>query len=393
MLPTRVEEKSRKSDRPAITAHYYVTRKFAPATFPMPFSHLLDLADDYLKTAIAPQANPMDGDTRVLQEGLSGLGKRQLLALRVPQSLGGAGLDTKTFYRFQTQVARFSGALAFLQTQHQSAANLLAQSPNADLKKAYLPYLGNGQKLVGVGFSHLRRSPSPLQAIAVPGGYQLTGQVPWVTGYGLFEAVLLAATLPDGQAVYGLVPFQSTQQATGGSLRFSDPMSLAAMTSTYTVTAELHDWHLPTAQVALLQPADAILTRDRHNILNPSAFALGCAQAGLDVLANQAQSLALIKPIWTSLQAELDRGQQQITAGLTDSETEPDLNVEKLRLRAWAIDLMARCTQAAVIASSGAANSSHHPAQRLYREALMFSVAGQTTDIMAATLANLVRES
>ena len=357
----------------------------------MSFLPLLDLAQDYLRTDVAPQANQMDSDPQVLQAALAGLGDRHLLALRVPVALGGSGLDALTFYEFQTQMARFSGALAFLQTQHQSAASLIAQSPNAVLKAAYLPDLGCGQKLVGIGFSHLRRSPSPLQAIDVPGGYQLNGHVPWVTGYGLFAAILLAAALPDGQAVYGMVPFQSTHQAMGGSLQFSNPLPLAAMTSTHTVTAELRHWFLPSAEVALLQPSQALSTRDRQNVLHPSAFALGCAQAGLDVLASQAKSSTLIPPVLTALQVEHDRYRQQIAALLTNTEAEPEIVAKKLRLRVGAIDLMARCTQAAVIASRGTANSAYHPAQRLYREALVFSVVGQTTDIMAATLATLVR--
>ena len=62
-----------------------------------------------------------------------------------------------------------------------------------------------------------------------------------------------------------------------------------------------------------------------------------------------------------------------------------------LHLRAWAIDLAVRCAHAAVTVSSGAANYSNHAAQRVYREALVFTVTGQTTAVMAATLALVVR--
>ena len=62
---------------------------------------------------------------------------------------------------------------------------------------------------------------------------------------------------------------------------------------------------------------------------------------------------------------------------------------ENLQLRSWAINLAGRSAQAAVTVSSGAANYKHHAAQ-VYREALMFTVSGQTTEIMEATLARLV---
>jgi hypothetical protein len=65
---------------------------------------------------------------------------------------------------------------------------------------------------------------------------------------------------------------------------------------------------------------------------------------------------------------------------------------QKLKLRAQTINLAQRCTHAAIIASSGAANVMEHPAQRVYREALMFTVFGQTTAGMEATLEQLLCE-
>jgi len=64
--------------------------------------------------------------------------------------------------------------------------------------------------------------------------------VPWVTGFGLFQEFIVAAALPDGQAVFGVVPFVETYQDALGAI-FSQPMALA-MTSTNTVTATLTNW-------------------------------------------------------------------------------------------------------------------------------------------------------
>jgi alkylation response protein AidB-like acyl-CoA dehydrogenase len=331
----------------------------------------------YLKENIAPIANQLDADSELLRSALQGLADQKLLALRVPQAWGGAGLSDSEFAEFQEQMARFSGALAFLQTQHQSAAAMLVKSENETLKHAYLPYMGNGEKLVGIGFSHLRRANSPLKAIRVEGGYSLQGQVPWITGFGLFQTVLIAAVLPDGQAVYGMVPF--TDQA---RLQFSEPMALAAMNSGNTVTAELTDWFLPDSEVAFVVPAGAIHHSDRINILNHSFFALGCAQAGLDIVESVRDSkpFLAIASAQTALTEELQRCRQAIYAASTQSFE------EKLRLRAWSIELAVRCAHAAVIVSSGAANAQTHPAQRVYREALVFSVSGQTISILEASL-------
>ena len=71
----------------------------------------------------------------------------------------------------------------------------------------------------------------------------------------------------------------------------------------------------------------------------------------------------------------------------TTSESVGDEN--QLKLRSQGINLAFRCAQAAVITSSGAANNLAHSAG-IYREALVFSVSGQTIDVMAATLKQLV---
>lgn len=342
-------------------------------------SPLLESVALYLQNEVAPYANQIDTHPDALRSAFQGLCDRNLLALRVPQDWGGVGVDPLTFYQFQEQIARFSGALAFLQTQHQSAGTLLAKSENESLKQAYLPHMGNGKKRVGIGFSHLRRENNPpLKVMPVEGGYRLHGTIPWLTGFGFFQDVLVAGLLPDGQAVYGIMPF--TEQP--GQLHFSPPMPLAAMTATNTVSAEVIDWFLPQEQVASVQPAKAIHHRDRTHVLNHSFFALGCAQAGLDVVetVRQTKPFLAIAAAHDALNAELCACRRAIHAA-SDQPFE-----EKLRLRSAAIELSVRCAHAAVIVSSGAANSQLHPAQRIYREALVFSVAGQTTDVLEATL-------
>ena len=350
--------------------------------------HLLNLAKCYLQESVSPHAATIDTETEALQKALFGLGELGLLALRVPSPWGGDA-SQETFYIFQELVARYSGALAFLQTQHQSAAAMLAQSQNELLKQEYLPLLSNGL-LVGVGFSHLRRGGKPvIAAVPVTGGYKLEGYVPWVTGFGLFQEFIVAAVLPDAQVVFGVVPFEETDQDELGAITFSQPMALAAMTSTNTVTATLTSWFLPQERVVSVKPGGWIQENDKKNLLNPTSLALGCAAAGLDIL----QAAHSTKPLSFIAQAfkTLDRELVDCRAAIRHAQQDNDLD-RRLQLRAWTIDLAVRCAHAAVTVSSGAANYSHHAAQRVYREALVFTVSGQTTALMEATLTRLVRK-
>ena len=115
------------------------------------------------------------------------------------------------------------------------------------------------------------------------------------------------------------------------------------------------------------------------------------ALAGLDILqaAHSTKQLSFI----AQAKEILDRELAACRAAIRHAQHQRMSLDEQLQLRAWAIDLAVRCAHAAVTVSSGAANQKHHAAQRIYREALVFTVSGQTTALMEATLARLMAGS
>ena len=355
----------------------------------MPNESLLERAERVLREEVAPKAQAMDADPAALAEGLVVLAREGLLALKRPAEFGGPNLPDPEIRRFQEIVARYSGALAFLQTQHQGISGMLAGSPNRALAEAYLPHTHDGTKLVGVGFSQLRRPGPPIcRAERVEGGYRVDGRVPWVTGFGFFHEFTVGAGLPDGQAVFGLVPLRETE-----TVRPTPPMRLAAMEAAGTVAVDLDGFFLADERVIAVRPAGWISQSDEINIAQQGSFAIGCAQAGIDVLAGNAErrGLDFAERSREALQAELDGIREEAERWAGQASTE---NVAaRLDLRARMIDLMVRCAHAAVVSSSGAANSMDHPAQRIYREALVFSVSAQTGPIMDATLGKIARTS
>lgn len=356
--------------------------------------------------SLCVQANQLDLDPDLLQQALNRLGEAGILGINGPQEWGGEQLPSSVFCRVQEIMSRYSGALAFVQNQHQNAVSKLSASTNKDLKRRYLSGAIQGQIGIGVAFSHLRRVAQPcMKAEPVSGGYQISGKTPWITGYSFFQFFILAATLPDQRVLLGLLPFKSIEQNHGGSITLSEPMKLASMTSTNTVQASLNQWFLPTENVIGFKDKDWIHQSDRINILN-HFFILGCARAGLDVLekaSHKPYASSHIHPTWTALDQRLNQCCQQIyqahaQAEALKSEGLEEKDIDKhgrhfVQLRAQAIDLAVRCAHAAVIVSRGAANVLDHPAQRIYRESLAFSVFGQTTPVMEASLAQLVQPS
>ncbi|MEM1252764.1 MAG: acyl-CoA dehydrogenase family protein [Cyanobacteria bacterium P01_H01_bin.21] len=337
--------------------------------------------DRLLQTSIAPQAAQLDKDPKALHQAFQTLGRHNLLGLKVAPEWGGQGWDSRAVYHFTEQLARYSGALVFLQSQHQRCVQELVNSDNLELKEKYLRDAIAGHIGLGVGFSHLRRAQQPVVAKETAGGYLFTGTVPWITGFRIFEHWMLAAQLPDGRAVFVLAPFYAIED----SLKFSEPMELAALGSTQTVTATLQNWVAPEELVLDIKPAGWIQRADMGYPLTHNLFALGCAQAGLDILEKaQRSGLSEIGVAYKRLQNEVSQCRDATYETLENpSET-------RLQLRAWAIELAVRCGHGAVIVSRGAANFAKHPAQRVYREALAFSVSGQSTGVMKASLERIV---
>ncbi|MCJ8282975.1 MAG: cyclase family protein, partial [Rivularia sp. ALOHA_DT_140] len=153
--------------------------------------------------------------------------------------------------------------------------------------------------------------------------------------------------------------------------------------------ATLNRWFIPEELVVSIKPPGWIHQNDKKNLLRATFLAFGCAKAGLDVIqsAFEKKSLSFIKDAFNSLQAELNTCRSTISK-TRQQEVE---FTQKLQLRAWAIDLTTRIAHAAVTVSSGSANYSHSAAQRVYREALVFTVTGQSSAIMEATLERLTR--
>lgn len=356
-------------------------------------TEILKRAKEFFESHVKPHAQEIDLSSEALGVALDRMGRAELMALRRPRRYGGPELAESAFRQFQEMSARYSGSLSFLMTQHQSAVSMLARSENESLKSELLPHMGDGRFSSGIGFSQLRRKGPPIMtAQEVEGGYLLNGKVPWITGWSFYDAFLIGAALPDGRSVYGFVPFcrpGSSWQADPSKVCFSRPMRLAAMESAQTVSAEIDGYLLPVEHVVFVKPSEWAHRNDMINIVLQGHFALGCAAAGIDVLkaAYEAKQIESIRVASEQLHEELDRC--RAAAALIPQGFDSETTSEKLEIRAWAIELAVRCAHAAVVASSGAANSLQHPAQRIYREALVYSVSAQTVDIMEATLRRL----
>lgn len=346
-------------------------------------SHL-NTAESFLFEHVRPIAETIDQNLDALLGILKKMGDERILGLRVPKEYGGAGLSPTEFRRFQETCSRCSGSLAFLQTQHQSGCNFISQTDKEPLKSDLLPKLAAGELTVGIAFSQLRRKGPPvLTACETDGGFLISGLAPWVTGWQIFDKCITAAALPSGDSLWFVHDLRESESQKAGEV-----MNLAAMEIVQTVAITFSDFFVPNSDVLYTRPPGWIHDSDMINLALQSPFALGCAQGAVDLLQKLAdeKKIASMISAGEALQSELSAIRDEAYSAMEDKED----HQRSLRARAAAIEIMGRCAHAAVIASSGAGNSMKHAAQRIYREAIVFSVSAQTEPILSASLEKLV---
>ena len=366
---------------------------------------ILAAARQVCETALGPNAEATDRGVGPNRANFEALAERGLLGLAIPKAYGGLDANGATQRKFTQLLASYCGVTTFTQAQHHGPSRMVANGLNEELKRRLLPDLASGKRMSGISFAHLRRpGPPVLRAEPVEGGgWRLQGTAPWVTGWGLISQVAFGATLPDGRFLYVWSPtkrdefpdlFECIDPPAGnwGSLVASPPLALCAMNASATVELTLTDWFIPAAHKLSESDRETMQRNDRNGVLGATAMPLGCAAAAIRVLGRTAEKRS-IPAIQKAEQAFL-REWEEVEAQMEEwngRNADPDFFANAVRLRAWCIELAVRTAHAAVTASSGAANLLSHPAQRLLREAMFYTVQAQTHEVMDATLARLER--
>lgn len=322
------------------------------------------------REVLAPSAERVD------QEGvpaghIDAIRRSGLLGVSAPEAYGGWAAPTAVARRTAEILAGACCSTWFVQTQHHTPVATLTGSEGA-VRERLLGPLARGELLSGVAYAHLRSYPrTPVRAAREEGGWRFDGTVPWYTGWGLNDVMLLAGVTEGGEVVFA---FTEARERPG--LRASEPMRLAALTASRTVSLELAGLWLPDDAVALRKPYEEWAVTDRAKTVEASPAVFGVTEAALGLLDEETAG-----PLRTRL--ERLRGSAY---ALADRSGAGEHLAERLTLRIEAAELMRTATTAAVVAGGGRSLSLAGTAQRLAREALFLLVQGQTAQSRAAHL-------
>ena len=330
-----------------MTSHFLVTRA-------------RHLAADLL----APHAEQVDQEG-VPASHIEAIRQSGLLGVSAPVAYGGSAAPGAVARETAEILAGACCSTWFVQTQHHTPVMTLAKS-ELPVREHLLGPLARGELMSGVAYAHLRAHPRiPVRVTRERGGWRFDGTVPWYTGWGLNDVMLLAGVTDADEALFA---FTEAREQPG--LRPSAPMRLAALTASRTVSLELDGLWLPEEAVALRTPYADWAKTDRPKPTNASPAVFGVAAAALALLDDEQAG-----PIRTRLDDVRERAY-----ALAEHPVPHEHLEERLSLRTRAYEVLMTATTAAVVAGGGRSLSLTNRAQRLAREALFLLVQGQTAE-------------
>ncbi len=348
----------------------------------------VDAARRLAADVLRPRAEETDRAASFPTEQIAAIAAGGLMGIAILPEYGGLDLSYLAQARVFAALAEGDLATAFVVSQHHACTTLVAATPRAGLRERWLGALATGQAHAANGFNFLNFPPdrAPMRAVAVTGGYRLTGSLPWVTAAHVANFLAAGAVLPDGAQVMAAIAL-AEGVASGAPIRVEPAMDLMALAGSDTTVVHFDDLFVAESDVLLGPGPNLLKTTFRGaTVYVPTAMALGHARASLAVISDVAASkggTASAMAAWLS--PALDRLDADLTAALEGGDFE---RAPALRGRANA--LVARAAHLALIAGGGTGYRRDRTPQRLYREAAFFSVWSVSGAIIPETLSHLL---
>jgi alkylation response protein AidB-like acyl-CoA dehydrogenase len=326
---------------------------------------------DYVRTArriaddvLFPAALEVDRTGTVPDSHFRLLAEEGLYGVAAPGSAGGADLSLPDFLAVVEILAGGCLATAFTWLQHQGVVRGIATTDNVAVRDRWLHGLVRGALRAGVAFAGAIQQPPKLWAKQVDGGYLLSGDAPFVSGWHTVDLVLLSARATEADDIVSGV--LETRAPDGPAV---DPIQLVAAQGTDTVRLTFDDHFMPD---------EAITTRvTRTDFLGGQVFGsrvngtvpLGITARCVQLLANSGRD-----DLAATLTTQLNDARTRMDDALANPPAMP-------AARAAAADLAYRAAGTLVTATGSAGITTSNHAQRLAREAMFTLVAAGRPEI------------
>jgi hypothetical protein len=325
-----------------------------------------------LNTEVSRQRQLLNCDTLALAQVLHQATHLNALSIKIAQNLGGTGLNLKQQHYYYREMGRHSGAVAFLCAQHSTALDIIATGAEQKLKDQYL----NKKYLFAVSFSHLREMINPpVLAINDGDGYIVNGNLRYITGYKLFNMLLIGFVCSD-QEVFALIPFVPNDQFV-----VLKQLDLVAANSAQTVACLLINYRVDKDMVVSIDP-HGTFNNKKNGTRNIASFHIGLALATLDLVnSHKFIEIEQVRTTYNYLINEIQSCEDEL-AGLAASAATIPIRIK----------IMALLNKVFLFADQifkGSQTVSDHPYNLIKKEAQIFLSLGSTVDTLIATCERL----
>ena len=320
----------------------------------------------FLDDRIAPISEKLDVDFQTLHNAYRELVELGALRLLIPAHLGGLGGERSEWMKYNILMAQYSGALLFIQAQHQYSVSKLKQLMPGEPIEACLQTLARDNKGIGICGAADKKI---LLGEPEGDGYRINGELFWVTGYRFFDEILTSFDYGDSN-YYIKLPLHAMEQK-GGKSMVGDLITTAVFNSTNTVKLKIQNWPIAHSDII------AQVTADKNKpLIHPTAYNFAGAAIALLALAKKGKYAD--NPQVEKRHRQFSERLEQYCDDLSHSTEGPFDRRAKGRLLAEECAMFTRsaCGAASMIAS--------HPMNRICREIWQYTVAGYTEEQVEA---------
>jgi hypothetical protein len=334
--------------------------------------------------SLLPQAlsSDVDGVPGTHITTLRGLG---VLSHAAPREHGGWGAGLEVDRRIGEWIAYGDLNTWLVWAQHAGSVLRLAELAAAGRELGPLAVAAlRGEILLGAGLSDLRGFPRRyISARRVPGGWVLDGTISWVSGWGLNDALTVAAVEAESATVVmGILPV--------GQHTVGYELDLPSVRGSRTWRVELRGAPVPDAEVFSTEPwekwnlADQAKTGDAHSGLFGLTFRL------LDELGDSPDAQArAVATAWAPQVTRVRDDAYRLSDEARASKTPGHLAAERGQLKLAALDTVESLSRALLVSRAGRGLTASDSAQLHARAALFLRVQSQTSTARSRQLRQL----